>query len=61
MKEVKNRHARKKYGRKMIQKADEEYRKGQELVTKVTYAELAEKYQIPASTISRLTVAHLSC
>ena len=35
----------------MIEKAIEEYRKGLHLVTKVTYAELAEKYHIPASTI----------
>ena len=35
----------------MIEKAVEGYRKGQHLVMKVTYAELAEKYHIPASTI----------
>ena len=51
VKEVKKRPARKKNDRKMIEKAVEEYRKGQHLVTKVTCAELAEKYQIPASTI----------
>ena len=50
-KELKKRLPRKKYERKMIEKAVEEYRKGQRLVTKVTYTELAEKYQIPASTI----------
>ena len=50
-KEVKKRPARKNYDRKMIEKAVEEYRKGQHLVTKVTYTELAGKYQIPASTI----------
>ena len=51
MNEVKKRPPRKKYDRKMIEKTVEEYRKGQHLVTKVTYAELAEKYQIPALTI----------
>ena len=51
VKEVKKRPPRKKYGHKMIEKAVEEYRKEQNLVTKVTYAELQEKYQIPASTI----------
>ena len=44
-----------KYDHKMTQKVVEEYRKGQQLVTKVTYSELAEKYQIPASTISVTT------
>ena len=48
VKEIKKRPPRKKYDRKMIEK---EYRKGQGLVMKVTYTELAEKYQIPASTI----------
>ena len=51
VKEVKKRPARKKYDSKIIEKVVEEYRKGQQLVMKVTYAELAEKYQIPASTI----------
>ena len=51
VKEVKKRPARKKYNHKMIQKVVEEYMKGQQLVNKVTYVELAEKYQIPASTI----------
>ena len=51
VKEVKKRPARKKYDCKMIQQAVEEYWKGQQLVTKVTYVELAEKYLIPASTI----------
>ena len=38
--------------RRKREKVVEEYWKGQHMVTnKVTYAELAEKYQIPASTI----------
>ena len=51
VKEVKKRPPRKKDDRKMIEKAVEEYRKDQGLVMKVTYTELAEKYQIPASTV----------
>ena len=50
MKETKKRPPRKNYDRKMIQKVVDEYREGQHLVTKVTYTELEEKYQIPAST-----------
>ena len=42
MKEVKKRPLRKKHDRKMIQKAVDEYRRGQHLVTKVTYTELEE-------------------
>ena len=43
VKEVKKRPLRKKYDRNMLQKAVDKYRKGQHLVTKVTYTELEEK------------------
>ena len=47
----KKRTQRKKYDHKMKEKAVDEYRKGQRLLTKMTYTQLEEKYKIPASTI----------
>ena len=61
VKEVKKRPPRKKYDRKMIQTAVDEYRRGQHLVTKVTYTELEEKYQIPSPTITTQKILQAPC